>query len=76
MPDKGFGILYYDNSGRSIEERVGEAIERFTVRVGRKPNIVFVPESDIDTNTIPSVDGVEVEVNAITQPKTLWAGLL
>jgi len=47
------GLLWHDSSKRSIEEKLGPAIERYEARFGVRPNVCYLhPETRLDVEEV------------------------
>jgi hypothetical protein len=68
------GMLWFDNSSRSIKEKVQEAADYYLAKYGQAPTLCFVNPTTLAGKTDPS-NGVEVREAATVMPNHFWIGV-
>lgn len=59
------GLLWFDDSGRDLVEKVKPAVRRYVEKFGRPPAVCYVHPSALDSPvTVLDVDGVVLRVEA------------
>lgn len=59
------GILWFDDSSRSLRDKVEAAVRRYVEKFGRLPNVCYVHPSALDGSTITlDVGGFPLRVEA------------
>lgn len=67
------GLLWYDdNRDRSIVDKVKNAIERYSIKYGEKPNACYVNHGSVTPDENLYVDGVPVRPFITVLPNHLW----
>ena len=64
-------MLWYDNSPRSLLEKVQEAAEYYAQKYGRVANICFVDPEQLN-GADPAVDGIQIEPNPMILRNHFW----
>jgi hypothetical protein len=68
------GMLWFDNSPRSIKEKVQAAADYYLEKYGQAPTLCFVNPSTLAGKTDPS-NGVEVREATTVMPDHFWIGV-
>lgn len=80
------GLLWYDNSAKSLTEKIQGAAKRYNQKFGVMPDTCFVNPSDVNENTPASMNAlsgaagaVEAQIaigtKATIMPNHLWLGV-
>lgn len=70
------GLLWYDGSGKTLDEKVGEAATRYKQKHGRCPDLCLVHPSALgDGQEKAKVGGVEVRVGESVLMHHFWIGV-
>lgn len=64
------GMLWFDGSGRALEEKVRAAAAYYERKYGVKPNRAFAPAGTENM----TVDGIQVKADRSVLPSHLWIG--
>ncbi len=65
------GMLWFDNSGKTLEIKVREAATYYHRKYGIKPNLAYAPAGTQPT----TVDGIRVVNDKTVLPHHLWIGV-
>ena len=68
------GMLWFDNSSRSIKEKVKDAAEYYVEKYGQTPTLGFVNPATLAGKTDRS-NGVEVREAPTVMPDHFWIGV-
>lgn len=66
------GMLWFDNSGRELRQRVKEAVEYYERKYGSRANVCFVPMSERVSEV--NMNGVEIRSSDQILECHLWIG--
>ncbi len=68
------GMLWFDDSARSLKVRVQEAVEYYIEKYGQAPTLCFVNPSMLSDEVKPS-NGVELLESRTVIPGHFWLGV-
>lgn len=68
------GMLWFDDSARSLKIRVQEAADYYIEKYGKPPTLCFVNPSML-TDKIKASNGVEVLESRTVMPGHFWIGI-
>lgn len=68
------GMLWFDNSSRSIKEKVQEAADYYVAKYGQAPTLCFVNPATLEGKADGS-NGVEVREAVTVMPDHFWIGV-
>jgi hypothetical protein len=68
------GMLWFDDSSRSLKVRVKEAVEYYSEKYGEAPTLCFVNPSMV-SEKVKASNGVEVKETRIVMPGHFWLGV-
>lgn len=69
------GMLWYDNSGLTLEERLEKAAEYYNKKYGVMPNLAFVPVGILAAGARDQVGAITLEGNRSVLPHHIWLGV-
>jgi len=56
------GILFYDDSNKSLQQKVDFAANRYQQRTGHRPTVCYVNEADVNGSQLTEIDGVRLVI--------------
>jgi hypothetical protein len=68
------GMLWFDNSSRSVKEKVQEAAQYYIEKYGQAPTLCFVNPATL-AGKADSSNGVEVREAPTVMPDHFWIGV-
>lgn len=68
------GMLWRDDSQRTLEEKVSRAVQYYAHKYGRMPNLCFVNEAAVDEDGL-EVAAVRVRPALDVLPQHFWVGV-
>jgi hypothetical protein len=68
------GMLWFDNSSRSIKEKVTDAAAYYLEKYGQSPTLCFVNPATLEGKVAKS-NGVEVREAPTVMPHHFWIGV-
>lgn len=68
------GMLWFDNSSRSLTEKVADASSFYKDKYGQSPTLCFVNPATLNGNEARS-NGVEVREARTVMPDHFWIGV-
>ncbi len=69
------GLLWFDNSPKTLTEKIESAAKRYREKFGQSPDTCFVNPRDFDTQTPAQHQGVTIGTKATVMPNHLWLGV-
>ena len=70
------GLLWYDNSSKSITAKIEDAVRRYKEKFGTMPDTCFVNPRDLDAEEKPHVEiKLDVAGKATIMPNHIWLGV-
>lgn len=69
------GLLWYDDSGRDLADKVGQAVRRYRKKFGAPPDACYVHPSVLkDNGKVKEVSGVRVMAHSSVLQHHFWLG--
>lgn len=68
------GMLWFDDSTRSLKKRVQEAADYYSEKYGQAPTMCFVNPSML-SKKVKASNGVEVKESRTVMPGHFWIGV-
>lgn len=71
------GMLWFDNSDRTLVEKVKNVAQHFQKKYGRTPNLCLVHPSSMSTDDVVPFYGTEIHIRPYRSvlPGHLWIGI-
>ena len=67
------GMLWYDNSEKSVADKIENAATHFESKYGERPDTCYVNPSMLAYEA-PAVDGIEIRTTNSILPNHFWLG--
>ena len=68
------GMLWYDDSKRSLKEKITVAVDHYSEKYGEKPTLCFVHPSMLERDTLQG-NGIELREARNVMPSHFWLGI-
>ncbi len=70
------GLLWYDNSSKSIADKIEAAAKRYREKFGIAPDTCFVNPRDLEQASKPKPNlKIQIATKATIMPNHIWLGM-